>query len=174
MHQVVSLLEKAESTLRENAAAASITLYRYEGNETIRRLVCMGMIKNRTTTITLITLDGVKRLCMHLVNHGRSDIAGLLVEEIKALLKSSHGPPPLRYQLGYEQPQPLQEDEPQAERKINAVAHTFPSAPPEVILLPSQQRSPYALDIVPRGTLAEINQFIAWSAAPINTTRSSM
>ena len=162
-------------------------------------------------------LDGVKRLCRHLVAAG-NDILGVaasLCDEIKTLIRSSKAPPPLRYQAGYpplwpvimeeqinEEEQPHQEIDTLELADVEGTDHTvnqglssiqlsqlfqppqqlprllshqqyqFPISPPEITLLPQQQREQYALSIVPRRTRAEINQFMTWSSQPVNTERS--
>jgi hypothetical protein len=157
-------------------------------------------------------LDGVKRLCRHLVAAGNDHmgVAASLCDEIKTLIRSSKAPPPLRYQLGIpsgwpiiseEEQQPHEENDmedqledtdntinqgyssiqlsqmfqppqQQLHRRLPHQQYQFPSAPPEITLLPQQQREQYALSIVPRHTRAEINQFMSWSSQPVNTERS--
>lgn len=167
-------------------------MYRFEGGEPIKQLVRMDIIKNRAKAVSLMTLDGVKKLCRHLITRGRAAAGEALLSQIRDIIKTSNGPPPIRYQPGLyrreehvpdrlqhmpqsqdQQPQPQYEmhDHFRVQPVLSRQYH-FPSAPPEVILLPSQQQAPYALSIVPKHTQAEINQFMAWSAAPINTTRS--
>ena len=156
----------------------------------------------------MVMLDGVKRLCRHLIAAGNDHlgVAASLCDEIKTLIRSSKAPPPLRYQPGYpilwpvirgekaneegEQPQEIDtldvEDTNQGFSSIQLSQlnpqqlprlppqqqYQFPIAPPEITLLPQQQREQYALSIVPRHTRAEINQFMTWSSQPVNTERS--
>lgn len=148
-----------------------------EDTSTIQRLVAMRVIKSHTRHVTLITLDGLRRLCQHIENH--SDDGGSaaeLVSEVKHLIKVSTGPDPIRHQLGLitgedRGPAPISGE--QRLRSIpSADTYQFPSSLPEVYLLPHQQRGPYALQIISSNTKAELDQFISWSAAPINTERS--
>ena len=157
-------------------------------------------------------LDGVKRLCRHLMAAGNDHlgVATSLCDEIKTLIRSSKAPPPLRYQPGYHSLWPvISEEKANEEREqsqeidtldVEDTDHTayqgfssiqlsqlipqqlprlppqqqyqFPIAPPQITLLPQQQREQYALSIVPRHTRAEINQFMTWSSQPVNTERS--
>jgi len=50
--QVIALLGRSDSTIRDAASAAGVELYRHEANETIRRLVTMQVIM--TTGISTI------------------------------------------------------------------------------------------------------------------------
>lgn len=191
---MVAVLGLPETTVRDAANAASVTMYRFEGGETIRQLVRMDIVKSRAKAVNLMTLDGVKKLCRHLISRGRSAVGEGLLSQIREIIETSNGPPPIRHQPGLFP----REEHTQAQVRIQQRPHSqsqlpqpdcemhdqlrvqpivsrqyhFPSAPPEVILLPSQQQAPYALQFVPKHTHAEINQFMAWSSAPINTTRS--
>lgn len=184
----MSLLERADNTLRDAATAAGVKLYRFEGTETIRRLVACEVVKNHTRNITLITLDGVRRLCrqLHLADQDSLGTAYALRAEIKTVIRTSITPPPSRHQPGIPtddvddgiddiiQPVQMMHEALTVDMGWNDAPqqYQFPTAPPEVLLHPDQQRAPYALQVVPRRTQAEIDQFIGWSAAPVNTERS--
>jgi len=135
----------------------------------------MRMVKSHTRHVTLITLDGLRRLCRYIANQDNGSVAAALVTEIKHLIKVSTGPDPIRHQLGL-QGEAQGPNEQRMRPLLSAAAandtYQFPASLPEVFLLPHQQRGPYALQVFSQHTKAELDQFIAWSAAPINTERS--
>jgi len=49
----------------------------------------------------------------------------------------------------------------------------FPIAPPDMVLLPEQQVERYALEDPSTALMREVQRFMDWSAAPINTERSA-
>ena len=188
--QVVSLLGRADNTVRSAATAAHVTLYRHDDNVTIGRLVAMNAVKCHTRNLTLITLDGARRLCLRMAQNG-SEGAEALSMEIQQIKRSSMGPPPLRHQPGFmewHEPAPssillaagfpviqlpsMAPTQPPPEASMSHFHNDFPTAPPSLILLPEQMRAPYALAAVSQRTKAEINRFMEWSSAPINTERS--
>jgi hypothetical protein len=171
--QVITLLGRSESTVREAANVAGVTLYRCEEAEIIQAVNGLGMAKAHTRNLTMLTLDGARRLCKHMDGNG-SPGAEALHDEIKSLISTSKGPPPLRHPpWENQQAQPLYNAaQPEPLSQPATQQYNFPSAPPEVILLPHEHREAYALRIVPRHARVEMDQFVAWSAAPINLERS--
>jgi len=177
--QVITLLGRSESTVREAANVAGVTLYRCEEAEIIQAVNGLGMAKAHTRNLTMLTLDGARRLCKHMDGNG-SPGAEALHDAIKNLISTSTGPPPVRHppweseaQTQYNEAQPEALSLPETlSQPATQQQYNFPSAPPEVILLPHEHREAYALRIVPRHARVEIDQFVAWSAAPINLERS--
>lgn len=170
------MLGRSETTVRDAANTAGVTLYRCEEAEIIQAVIGLGKVKAHTRNLTMLTLDGARRLCKHMADND-SPGAAALVEEIKGLILTSKLPPPIRHPPWEAQSQPESSDA-QLDAQLEPLSqpvtqqYTFPSAPPEVILLPHEHREAYALRIVPRHARAEMDQFIAWSSAPINLERS--
>lgn len=167
------MLGRSETTVRDAANTAGVTLYRCEEAEIIQAVISLGKAKAHTRNLTILTLDGARRLCKHMAEND-SPGAAALVEEIKGLILTSKLPPPIRHPPWEAQSQPETNNahlEPLSQPVTQQ--YTFPSAPPEVILLPHEHREAYALRIVPRHARAEMDQFIAWSSAPINLERSN-
>lgn len=182
--QAVTLVNKAENTVRDAAKAAGVEVYRIEEACVIQRLVNLQATKKHTRNISMITLAGMKSLCQQISGDG----IPRLLSEVMSVILTSKAPPPLRHQPGCvmalvppinDQDRLAAHTEAQdahASPSMDAVASqrsfTFPSSPPEILLLPEQRRSSYALTPVPRPVQVEIQQFMEWSQAPVNTERS--
>lgn len=186
--QAVILINKAENTVRDAAKTAGVEIYRIEEACVIQRLVNLKVTKKHTRNVSMITLAGMKSLCQRMTGDG----IPRLLSEVMSVIKTSKAPPPLRYQPGYatanlplsindQQIPSVMEEAQDAGYRLPPVlaeiasqrSFTFPSSPPEILLLPEQCRVSYALAPVPRRVQDEIQQFMAWSQAPVNTERSA-
>lgn len=157
------ILSKAVTSLRDICDQKQYIVYCADRTDLITALKQQRLIKPQAGSVALIRLSTLKRLC--------ADACAIqaVVDSVQHAIGTSLAPPPQRFDLMTSTALALV-----APPVCKYSAYVFPSSlPNHPGLLPEDMRCQYALRPVPGHVKREIQTYMEWSAAPINTERSA-
>ena len=158
----------------------NISIFAETDPELLQQLKHMQLVGKHAKNSAIVPLAEVIKLASH------CDHAGVVHRALKAISASSKSPPPQRHApsdfgiptipwgtslLARAPALPASSSQQQQQQQQR---HEFPTSLPDMALTSAQQDERYALTGRPPAKLRrEMDQFMEWSAAPINTERSA-
>jgi hypothetical protein len=164
MTDVSSLLGKAVTSIRDICAQKKYPLLVSTHATFLAQLKDHGVVKAHAASVALIRLTDVHKLAV--------DVRApeVLLQSIRHLIATALDPPPQRH-VASKATQPSSAGT--ALTIYNKYErYLFPSTLPVVDLLPEQRVAKYALEDPPRRVRDDIQEFLLWSALPVNLERS--
>lgn len=162
---VSALLGKAVTSIRDICSQKKYPLLISTNATFLLQLKERGLVKTHASSAALVRLSDVHKLA----NDVRA--AEVLLQALKHLISTAMDPPPQRYPAINAIPStPSIMDRSALVDKYDR--YVFPSTLPIVDLLPEQRSAKYSLEDPPRRVRDDIQEFVNWSALPVNLERS--
>lgn len=161
MADASKLLGKAVTSLRDICKAKQYPICVSDKPALLTILRQQELVKTHASCVALLRLGDLHKLA--------TDIRApeVLLQALRHLIATSTDPPPQRYTIATSAL--LATGTPSSKY----ATYVFPTTlPPAMDLLPEQRKAKYALDDPPRTVAQEIQDFMHWSALPVNLERS--
>ena len=178
--QVAAYFHRPVQTLRDLCSTEKWDMFIANTEGILRPLKFAGVVNKHSKNVALLMLADVIKMSIHFGDNEARTAA------LQHVYHTSKAPPPVRFGIshfGIPEVAGAAQGGPSnaATRRVvsgRAVAtdkyssYVFPTLLPEVVLLPHEMKEQYAIKNPPSKLNREIQQFIQWSGAPVNTART--
>ena len=156
-----NLLGKAVTSIRDVCIQKAYPIYACDKRSVLLALKELEVIKSNAASTALIRLTDLIKLA--------SDMKGpeVLKESLKHLFATSMEPPPQRHNISRNAAQAKS-----SSQLDKYSSYVFPSTLPVSNLLPEERTAKYSMVDAPKSITRDIQEFMKWSALPINLERS--